>query len=257
MNHSSDRRNHVGDKSSSWPIWTPLIAMLVVSALVRLFDLDRQISSCFYDRESHYWPCERSEPWLSFYRYGIHPPLLLGIGGAVVFVLGNLLKRSIEPGRLQRWRRGGLFLALMILIGPGLLINGGFKSLGGRPRPLQCQEFDGSQTFRQVGEFTTQEFPNSSFPSGHASIAFFLMGPAFLFAPRTRERRLWMVVGVSYGLAMGITRVLQGGHFATDILWAGLFVYLVGAILARILLREEAIEIIEPTCVAARCRVAA
>lgn len=243
MNQSNERDNHLCDNTSGWPIWTPLIAMLFVSGIFRQFDLDRQISNLFYDQVSHYWPCERSEPWLSFYRYGIYPPLLLGIGGAAIFVLGILLRRSIERQRLQRWLRGGLFLALMISIGPGLLINGGFKSLGGRPRPLQCQEFDGSLTFRHVGEFTTQEFPNSSFPSGHASIAFFLMGPAFLFRPRTRGRFLWMAVGISYGLAMGVTRVFQGGHFVTDILWAGFIVYLVGAILARILLREANVEV--------------
>jgi membrane-associated PAP2 superfamily phosphatase len=35
---------------------------------------------------------------------------------------------------------------------------------------------------------------------------------------------------------MGATRVVQGGHFTSDILWAGGIVYLTGALLARWLL---------------------
>ena len=94
-------------------------------------------------------------------------------------------------------------------------------------------------TFCQVGEFSGETFPNSSFPSGHASIAFFVMGPAFLMDRNQRRlRNKWLFGGIAFGIAMGFTRVLQGGHFVSDVLWAGVIVYLVGAILARIMFRD-------------------
>jgi lipid A 4'-phosphatase len=128
----------------------------------------------------------------------------------------------------------------MLLIGPGLLVNAGLKSLWGRPRPLQCEEFGGPMSFKPVGEIATQKFPNSSFPSGHAATAFFFIAPAFLVRRNNgRRRRGWFLAGIGYGSAMGFTRVLQGGHFVSDVLWAGIIVYFVGVGLSRILLSQE------------------
>lgn len=82
--------------------------------------------------------------------------------------------------------------------------------------------------FLPVGEWGSRSLPNSSFPSGHASVAFFLMGLGFVVSPnRSWLRRGFFVGGIAYGLAMGFTRVLQGGHFISDVLWAGAIVYFV------------------------------
>src|SRR5262249_54397117 len=124
-----------------WPVFLPLAAILVASTLIRAFDVDLIASSLSYDFERAYWPFARAEPWLGFYRYGIFPPILLGIVGLLAFTRGKWsfpLTRSQSP---QAIRREGLFLVLMLLIGPGLLVNAGLKSLWGRPRPLQCEDF--------------------------------------------------------------------------------------------------------------------
>jgi membrane-associated PAP2 superfamily phosphatase len=41
--------------------------------------------------------------------------------------------------------------------------------------------------------------------------------------------------GLSYGLLMGVARMAQGGHFPSDVLWAGGMVYLVGLTLSRLM----------------------
>ncbi len=220
------------------------MAMVLVSLLIRAFDLDRKISELSYDQVHQEWPFMRAEPWLSFYRYGIFPPVLVGLVPGLAALCGRRIWPDIALDRLKMLRRDGLFLALMLLIGPGLLVNLGLKEFGGRPRPVQCQEFGGELTFRQVGEWTTHRFPNSSFPSGHASIAFFLIGPAFVIDPsQSRRRWSWFLGGLAYGAAMGFTRVVQGGHFLSDVLWAGILVYLVGVMLARLMLRPKAIDV--------------
>ena len=221
-----------------WPIWRPLLAVVLLSLLIRTYDLDRIVSKPWYDAVSHRWPMEHIEPLLSLYRFGIYPPWVLGGVGGIVAVFGRgIWPKAAEP-RLKIIRTGGLFLVLMLIIGPGLIVESGFKSFWGRPRPRDCDDFGGSMAFKAVGEWNSRSFPNSSFPSGHASDAFFLMGPGFLFNPRQSYRsRIWFLGGLGYGCVMGLTRIIQGGHFLSDILWAGLIVYLVGAILARLMVR--------------------
>ena len=228
-------------QSFRWPVWRPLIAMVLLSLLIRSFEIDQKISGMCYDSVHGEWPLDRAEPWLWFYRNGTYPPMLVGIAGAIIALFGPKLFPAMDPQKLNQTRRNGAFLALLLLIGPGLLVNASLKSLWGRPRPLQCQEFGGEMKFLPVGEWANQSYPNSSFPSGHASVAFFLMGLGFVISPR----RPWLrwgcfVGGLAYGLAMGFTRVLQGGHFLSDVLWAGAIVYFVGVGLERILIQPGA-----------------
>ena len=72
-----------------------------------------------------------------------------------------------------------------------------------------------------------------SFPSGHASVAFYLFTPFF---PLRGSRKKWAVLflslGMSYGILMGFTRMVQGGHFPSDVVWAGGFTYLAGLVLS-------------------------
>jgi lipid A 4'-phosphatase len=237
---STDRSIDLEVRRVRWPIWGPLFAMIGVSAIIRIFDIDLSVSDLCYDRNRRYWPFDTAQPWLWFYRNGTLPPLILGIGGGLVFLFGTLAFRNSDPVRIQRARRAGLFLALLLLIGPGLLVNSSLKMMWGRPRPWQCEQFGGEFQFVPVGELGTTNIPNSSFPSGHAAVAFFLMGLGFVVSPnRPWLRGLCFFGGIAYGMAMGITRVMQGGHFTSDVLWAGAIVYFVAVGLSRMLLLER------------------
>ena len=227
-------------RSGRWPVWRPLLAVLGLSLLIRIFEIDLKVAGMCYDSVRGEWPLERAEPWLWFYRNGTYPPLLVGLAGAAVAIFGSRLFPSMDLQKLNQTRRCGAFLALLLLIGPGILVNASLKSLWGRPRPPQCQEFGGEMKFLPVGEWAKRSFPNSSFPSGHASVAFFLMGLGFVISPRRPWlRRGCFIGGMVYGMAMGFTRVLQGGHFLSDVLWAGAIVYFVGAALERFLIQHE------------------
>lgn len=242
--------------TNRWPIVLPLIGGVFASLVIRFFDIDRRVSSLFFDFERHEWPFVKADPWVSFYHYGTYPPLVIGVAGLVIWIFACRLWPDLETERSKALSRRGLFLGLMLLIGPGLLVNSAIKAAWARPRPLQCVEFGGDFEFRQVGDWEPQAFANSSswttappvvdfflsapilqsFPSGHAAIAFFLMAPAFLIDPkRNRLRAQWLCGGICYGVAMGATRVIQGGHFVSDVLWAGIIVYEIGAILDRLI----------------------
>ena len=224
----------------NWPVWRPLVATLLLSLLIRKLDLDQKVSALFYDSVNRVWPFETAQPWLWFYRNGTLPPLIVGTIGALIAIFGSRLAYSNDPKKVKQIRLSGLFLALLLIIGPGLLVNASLKSVWGRPRPLQCVEFGGEKEFLPVGEWASQRFPNSSFPSGHAAVAFYLMGLGFVVSPRHLWlRRSCFAGGIAYGIAMGFTRVLQGGHFLSDVLWAGALVYFVGVGLAWLLISHD------------------
>lgn len=214
-----------------WPIWRPLLALIVVSVVIRGFDLDRRIASLFFDPATGGFPHYDIPPWNWIYRLGVYPAFVIGVGGAVIAVGTWLL------GRWPLTQRSGLFLACLLALGPGLVVNAGLKNFWGRPRPYEIKEFGGPRRFLQVGEIGAVARSNSSFPSGHAAVAFYLMAPAFLVPPRRRRLMISLfAIGVGYGVCMGLTRVVQGGHFVSDVLWSGGLVYLTAAGLSRKLL---------------------
>ncbi len=217
-----------------WPVAMPLLVLTALTLLFRFTPLDPAISSWFYDAQAHRWPWFFSAPCTFFYRIGIYPPFVLFSAGVALLLCGPFFDRTWSLSR------AGLFLVLVMAIGPGLIVNLGFKGNWGRARPHQVREFGGKYDFSPVGSPGPLQHGNSSFPSGHAAIAFYLMTPGFLVSRRRPKlTQCLFLIGVVYGLCMASTRVIQGGHFTSDVLWAGGIVYLVGAALARLLLHEQ------------------
>ena len=67
---------------------------------------------------------------------------------------------------------------------------------------------------------------DSSFPSGHAAMGFYLMAPAFV----CYRRRPWLaagflLLGLACGGVIGLARIVAGCHFPSDVLWAGGIIY--------------------------------
>lgn len=75
-----------------------------------------------------------------------------------------------------------------------------------------------------------------SFPSGHASMGFYMFSPYFVLRRSSRPGSIgFLVLGLGYGALMGLARMIQGGHFASDVVWAGGFIYLSGLLLSVLL----------------------
>ncbi|MFV1965635.1 MAG: phosphatase PAP2 family protein [Pirellulaceae bacterium] len=209
-----------------WILGFPLLFLLTLTVVFRLTNADVAISGLFYGGANEAWPWRKSEPWTTLYHYGPVPGLVLGIAGAVIALLG------LFWSRLGSWREMGLFLVLLLAIGPGLVINGIFKPLWMRPRPQQVGAFGGDYVFVSVWDFGPPE-ASKSFPCGHASMGFFLMGPAFLLYRRRRSWAiLFLLLGLVAGALLGLARMAQGQHFLSDVIWSGGMVYLAGVILS-------------------------
>ncbi|TWB44192.1 phosphatase PAP2 family protein [Nitrospirillum pindoramense] len=122
------------------------------------------------------------------------------------------------------------FLLLSLAIGPGLIGNAVLKDHWHRARPVQVVEFGGA------APYTPPVLPapkancgrNCSFVSGDAVLAFFLH--SFAYTARRRQR-LWLYGGLGVGAGVGLLRIGMGGHFFSDVLYAGLLAVLTSALL--------------------------
>jgi len=62
-----------------------------------------------------------------------------------------------------------------------------------------------------------------SFPSGHAAMGYVMVAGAYLISPRRPHWLRGLVLGgaLTYGSLLGLTRIVQGGHFVSDVFWSG------------------------------------
>jgi len=199
----------------------PLLVLLSLTIVFWTTTLDITLEEFFYSPEKG-WFLKKANPWNFLYQYGSIPAFTLAL--ISLLVIGS----SFFYYKALRYRKAAIFLVLVLAIGPGLVSNAIFKKNWGRPRPRQIVNFGGAKNFLPVW---VKGVPGKgkSFPSGHASIGYFMFSPFFLLR---RINKKWAVIsllfGLSYGTFMGIGRMIQGGHFPSDVLWAGGFTYLTG-----------------------------
>jgi len=182
----------------------------------------------FCPESEEVWCHKDDQPWHAFYHYGNLPGIAIGLAGLFMTVYGI--------GRKQvRKRQFGLFLVLSLVIGPGIVVNGVLKPLWGRPRPRNTIPFnpDGKQ-FRAA---LNPDFSGGgkSFPSGHVSTAFYT-GVLAWVGRSTGLQIPVLAASLAYGCLMGITRMAQGGHFISDVVWGAFITWAVMALCARIFL---------------------
>ncbi len=104
----------------------------------------------------------------------------------------------------------------------GVIVNLVFKTYYGRPRPRQFVV--NTNMYRDFWQPNWHESElDNSFPSGHASAGFFLGLPFYTLT----RRKKYLLVSLAAGILVGTVRILQGGHYFTDVLVAGIIVFAV------------------------------
>ena len=129
-----------------------------------------------------------------------------------------------------------IYLLLVLLTAPGLIVNELFKNHFGRARPSQIIQFGGSKKFTPAFVITNQCHKNCSFMSGHAAAAFYFLAFVPLF--KGKKKLFIAIVAITWGLLVGVVRIMQGGHFLSDVICSGGIVWLV-SLLFYILLFER------------------
>jgi lipid A 4'-phosphatase len=206
----------------------PVAILVALTFLIAVTGADLALARFFYVAGVG-WAYAEKQPWQFLYDYGRYPCFFFATLAAVVFVAAHFF------AALRPYRKGAALITLLTLLGPGLIISAWLKPHWGRPRPAQLELFGGKQQYRQVWE-KGEPGNGASFPSLHAAAGFAMMAPFFpLRRSRPRQARLWLVLGACYGLLMGLGRMVQGGHFLSDVLWSGGIIYLLGLTLNYLL----------------------
>jgi membrane-associated PAP2 superfamily phosphatase len=197
----------------------PVIILIAATSLIAITNADLRLAALFCIEGK--WPIGDQQPWHFLYLLDRGPSIALGLCGLAAAVIGAI-------GTQRRsWVRPGLFLVLLLALGPGLFVNAVFKEYWGRPRPREVVQFGGTKEFLHPWQKGIAH-KGRSFPSGHASSAFYLSAPFFLLRRRKPwSARLWMAGGLIFGIFMSMARIIQGGHFLSDTLWAWGMVHLI------------------------------
>lgn len=188
--------------------------------------LDIQLISYFYHPQHPYpWDLRSKYPWNLFYYFGSYPGILLALI-ALIFVILSYINRNFI-----RFRKESLFVLVALIVGPGLVVNAILKDHYGRPRPREIRCFGGQQEYYSVLKPAFQA-RGKSFPCGHCSMGFYFFTLFYVW----KKRRKWLsraslLFALLYGTLIGVARMGQGGHFPSDVLWAGGFVFFITAFL--------------------------
>jgi lipid A 4'-phosphatase len=156
------------------------------------------------------------------------------IGIPLLLLLGWWRGRAFAGIGLKQ----GVFVLLVLVLGPGLLVNTLLKDHWGRARPSQVVEFGGVESFTAAPLPANACQKNCSFVSGHAAVGFALITYSFLAIERRRRQAL-ALAAVAAGSAIGLARMAQGAHFLSDVVFAGLGVGGVAWLLAWVLLKRD------------------
>ena len=202
------------------------LAIAIVTGLVFGFfpELDLRVARHFYGYidASH-----------NVFAWRIYPPLMtarnIGIWAGTILVapaVVALVTKLIFPQRKMLISgRAIVFLIATLALAPGLMVNIVLKDHWGRPRPIDVAEFDGPQHFIAWWNRHGDCPYNCSFVSGDVAGAFWTVAPAALAPPQWRA--LAYGAALALGTGMAAIRVMAGAHFVSDVVFAGVFTYLI------------------------------
>jgi len=199
---------------------------------ISFLGMDIKVSSLFYKSgATPAWIFSNANIWKFFYTKGEYLPVLCGISAAFVLLLGYMWSL------LARYRRTCAFMALLLILAPGI-ISQTLKVTWGRPRPDEITQFGGKYKFHESYQpnaaLTFNKNDGNSFPSGHAATGFYMIFLYYFF-----KRRWVFTLGAFYGGLMGVGRMVQGGHFLSDIVTSFFIVYITADVLNMLILNKH------------------
>ena len=97
-----------------------------------------------------------------------------------------------------------------------IIINLFLKNIWGRARPGDILQLGGKESFTPWYQISDSCSTNCSFVSGDAAVGFSIIVLYFL-----TKKEIYFWCALFSGLSLGIIRMMEGGHFISDIIMAG------------------------------------
>ncbi len=115
-----------------------------------------------------------------------------------------------------------VFLLFVGICNLGIVVNLFLKNLWGRARPGDISLLGGEENFTRWFQISDACVNNCSFVSGDASVGFSIIVLYFL-----SKKMFFFWLSLFFGFSIGLVRVMEGGHFVSDVVMAALILYLV------------------------------
>jgi lipid A 4'-phosphatase len=190
---------------------TSLIITALLALLLVIFpELDIFFSELFFSEENGFI---YKKNFLVYQTYILLPLLTKLFTLVCLLYLAYITIKYRSFGKVIKY--GIFFLFITAIISPGLIVNEVFKENFGRARPRQIEEFNGNKIFTKAFEISDQCEHNCSFPSGHAAMGYFFS--AIAYTTNLLYFNKIYIAGIVFGSMVGLSRIIMGGHFLSDV----------------------------------------
>ena len=106
-----------------------------------------------------------------------------------------------------------------------IVVNGLFKVFWGRARPDDVIQLGGLDNFTPWYQISNACNSNCSFVSGDASVGFSIIILYFI-----TKNEIYIYLSMFLGCILGLIRIMAGGHFISDIIFAGIIIIILNLI---------------------------
>jgi lipid A 4'-phosphatase len=201
-----------------------LIALAIAVTVGLVFGLypalDLKIAALFFEPGRAFWASiDPAFLWLRSIGMWIVTAIVAPAFLALAWKLIQPRRRLLIPGRAV------VFMIATLALAPGLVTNVILKDYWGRPRPIDVTEFTGEEHFVAWWDPRGDCPKNCSFVAGEPSGAFWTLAPAALVPPAWRV--LAYGASLAFGAVIGAGRIIAGAHFFSDVVFAGVFTFLI------------------------------
>lgn len=198
------------------------VLLIVLLCLMELTPIDMNLEQLFYSPMEHSFTGKHSY-LLETVLHDRAKQLVIAIG--VLAALGYLAGFVIK--HLLPYRRE--FACVVVAMTLSTAYTAPVKAVTGVQCPWDLKQFGGQETYSKL--FETRPLtsdPGRCWPGGHAATGFTLFALFFgLRDRRPRMARAGMALAFALGTVFSIGRMIQGAHFLSHNIWAGIFCWLI------------------------------
>jgi len=205
---------------------TGLLVALVIGAVVGVMfavwpQLDIAISRPFFSDQYRVFPVQYS--LVARNLRDLFTYMIAALAAPAFIAVAIKLVMPRRPMLISA--RAALFLIATLALAPGLMANVVLKENWGRPRPAEVTDFNGPEQFRAWWDPRGSCESNCSFVAGEGAGGFWTLATAALAPPTLRP--LAYAAAFVFGAAAGLLRLSGGAHFFSDVVFSGVFTFLI------------------------------
>ena len=109
-----------------------------------------------------------------------------------------------------------------------IITNLFLKNFSGRARPGDILEFGGKESFTAWYKISDACATNCSFVSGDAAVGFSIIVLYFI-----TNKAVYIYGSLFFGFLLGLTRIAEGGHFLSDVIFSGFIILFMSYIFSK------------------------